>query len=413
MLAAVSAVAEPAIAEVSGVAADRIRAAGCEVPDWVHDLRQPSTVQECRVLRDQDGDTFALAARFDRAGLSYAFVLLIEPDHCGAAAEIVFIDGSGLPDALAQIRAMAKGDGLKLVDTTLDPAEFRWEAEVAMDARAEHDLDDREFAAPEDVLALPEEDESPYRLTAPLLRARLRALPLSDKPKPVHNKGFLSPGMLEALSSLESEARRGFGRRLPARKPPKLRPRRKTRDGRAPILRVRVDLRYASPPIWRRLEVPGDIPLRSLHEALQVAFDWHNSHLYLFETDFGDFGAAGGPDARSDKNVTLEQIAREPGDKLTYRYDFGDDWEHVIAIEKSMPVDPSATYPRCTGGRRAAPPEDSGGIGGYAYTLDVLADPDHEEHEDRLDWLGLDRADEFDPAAFDMKAINEVLGRLR
>lgn len=193
-------------------------------------------------------------------------------------------------------------------------------------------------------------------------------------------------------------------------KPPKLRPRRKTRDGRAPILRLRVDLRYASPPIWRRLEVAGDIPLRALHHVVQVAFDWDDSHLYVFETDFGDFGGSGSPDIRSDKNVTLEQVAREPGQTLIYRYDFGDDWQHVIAIEKSMPADPSATYPRCTGGRRAAPPEDSGGIGGYEHTVEVLADPDHEEHDDHLDWLGLDRADEFDPAAFDMSAINKVLG---
>lgn len=201
MLAAVSALADPAIAEACGLAADRLRAAGCAAPDWAEELAVPSTVHECRALRDKDGDTYALAVRFDRAGSSCAFVLLIEPDHCGAAAEVAFMDGAELAGAVAKIRAIAKSDGLKLVEAKLDPAQLRWEAEVAMDARAEHDLDDREFTDPRDLLAAAE-DESPYCSTAPLLRARLRALPLSDKPKPVHDKGFSSPAFLEALSRL-------------------------------------------------------------------------------------------------------------------------------------------------------------------------------------------------------------------
>ena len=69
-------------------------------------------------------------------------------------------------------------------------------------------------------------------------------------------------------------------------------------------------------------------------------------------------------------------------------------------------------YPRCTAGRRAGPPEDSGGIWGYEYLLEVLADPGHAEHQDRLEWLGLDSADGFDPAAFDLAEVNEAVSGL-
>jgi hypothetical protein len=418
MLAVVAALAEPGVAEVAASGVDRLRAAGIAGPDWTDELNVPSTVHDCRALRDRDGDTFVLAARFDRAETSVGVLMLIEPDHCGAVAEIALVEPSSLPETLAEVRTMAKADGVKLVDVTLDAAEFRWEAEVAMDARDVHERHDREFADPGEPLSdLDDPDPLPYRVVAPVLRTRLRALPQLDKPRPPHADGLSTDDFLTVLSRLaESDHGHGSDFLPPHRrpKPAKLPPKRKTRDGRAPILQLRVDLRYASPPIWRRLEVPGDITLRALHDVLQVAFSWNDSHLYMFETDFGLFGRPDPQlDTRSDKNVTLEQVACAPGDKLTYIYDFGDDWQHVIAVEKSTVADASVTYPRCTGGRRAAPPEDCGGIGGYEYTLEILTDPDHEEHEDCLEQLGLDSPDDLDPAAFDKNAINTVLARLR
>ncbi|MCX0271053.1 plasmid pRiA4b ORF-3 family protein [Nocardia zapadnayensis] len=346
-------------------------------------------------------------------------LVLIDPDHCGAAAEIAFTDAFSLPEALAEVGAMARADGIDLVEDTLDAAEFRWEAEVALDARDVHERDDREFADPDGLPADPGDGSGPlpYRIAAPILRARLRALPQLDKPKPPHADELSPDDFLTALSELAAADRgAGFDFPRPRRRPQpaKLPPKRKTRNGRAPILRLRVDLRGARPPIWRRLEVPGDITLRALHDVIQVAFGWHDSHLYMFETDYGSFGRSD-PElgTRSDKKVTLEQVACGPGDRVTYLYDFGDNWQHTIAVEKSLPADASATYPRCTGGRRAAPPEDCGGMGGYEYSLEVLADPDHEDHQDHLEWLGLDSPDDFDPAAFDKNAVNVTLARLR
>jgi len=195
---------------------------------------------------------------------------------------------------------------------------------------------------------------------------------------------------------------------------PKLPKKRKKSDGLAPVFQIKVGLRGAKPPIWRRLEVPADISLARLHAVIQTAFGWDDSHLHVFATPYGEFGVA---DAelghRAESRVTLEQVAPGAQSKIRYTYDFGDDWEHDILVEKTVDKDKSASYPRCTGGRRAAPPEDCGGVWGYADLVDVLSDADHPEHEDRLEWLGLDNATEFDPTSFDAEAVNRELSRLR
>ncbi|MEK8109127.1 plasmid pRiA4b ORF-3 family protein [Micromonospora sp. M12] len=110
----------------------------------------------------------------------------------------------------------------------------------------------------------------------------------------------------------------------------------------------------AKPPIWRRLELPADTSLADLHHIIQVAFGWHDSHLHVFETAYGDFGVADRElGHRAEAPVTLEQVASGVGDRLRYTYDFGDDWAHDIVVEHVLPRQPIA-YPRCTGGRRAA-----------------------------------------------------------
>ena len=110
--------------------------------------------------------------------------------------------------------------------------------------------------------------------------------------------------------------------------------------------------------------------------------------------------------------MTLEQVAGGERARIGYTYDFGDDWRHEIVVEKVVDPKHDVQYPRCTGGRRAAPPEDSGGIWGYASLVEILDDPAHPDHDDQLDWLGLDSADEFDRARFDAPAVNGVLARL-
>ncbi|MBR7837364.1 plasmid pRiA4b ORF-3 family protein, partial [Actinospica durhamensis] len=136
------------------------------------------------------------------------------------------------------------------------------------------------------------------------------------------------------------------------------------------IYRLRIDLKGAKPPIWRRVEVPGDLTLAGLHEVIQTVFEWEGCHLHVFETALGEFGdgeAALGH--RHDDEVTIDQVLQGERAKLRYVYDYGDYWEHVIRVESVKEPDPGTIYPQCIGGRRAAPPEDCGGMVRYQESL--------------------------------------------
>jgi hypothetical protein len=179
------------------------------------------------------------------------------------------------------------------------------------------------------------------------------------------------------------------------------------------ILRLKVSLSGMKPPIWRRLEVSADTTLASLHDILQVAFGWTDSHLHGFERPPAVSGRAGfGRSSEiaepQEKRTLLGQVVGEPGATLVYRYDFGDDWEHLITVEAVEAADDAVIYPRCTAGRRAGPPEDCGGYPGYEHLLAVLADPTDEEHDWLSEWVG----GGFDPAAFDKDAVNTSLTQL-
>jgi hypothetical protein len=197
----------------------------------------------------------------------------------------------------------------------------------------------------------------------------------------------------------------------------------RARAGKAPIARrpaaprnvhrIKVTLRGTKPPVWRRFEVPSDISLSRLHEVIQAGFGWQNYHLFAFETSQGRYGI---PDPDSDdRNAAtkkLSAVADWPGDKLRYKYDFGDGWALDIVVEAVAPAGPGTAYPRCTGGKRAGPPEDCGGVWGYSGLLKILASPQHEEHQARLDWLGLASAADFDPEQAGVPEINAALRSL-
>ena len=175
------------------------------------------------------------------------------------------------------------------------------------------------------------------------------------------------------------------------------------------VYQIKVTLRDIDPPIWRRLRVP-DGPLDDLHEILQDAFSWERMHLYAFrvgDVSYTDPELMEGEHEGDATEVWLSDLIG-PGDRLSYVYDFGDNWEHEIVIEEMERIAPGNEplyVAVCMEGARAAPPEDVGGVFGYAEFLDALADPDHEEHEDMREWIG----GGFDPEAVDLDAINKEL----
>ncbi len=170
---------------------------------------------------------------------------------------------------------------------------------------------------------------------------------------------------------------------------------------RAPqeAIRLKVTLKGLKPPIWRRLLVEDTMTLGELNFAVQGAMGWENSHLHLFLVGRRQVGDPGQLDEVEDEaRVTVGEVARL-GTSFTYVYDMGDDWEHAIEIEGLGPLEPGRAYPACVGGRRACPPEDSGGPWGFADMLEAVADPADERHAELKAWLGA-----FDPEAFSVEA---------
>jgi len=202
----------------------------------------------------------------------------------------------------------------------------------------------------------------------------------------------------------------------PARQARRARPARPRQGGPAgdAVYQVKISLRGASPPIWRRLRLPAAATLGQVHHVIQMAFGWEDSHLHDFEAggqrysrpEFGLEAFQGR--VHDEDKATLAAVAPGVGSRLRYTYDFGDSWEHELVVEKVLPPDgvPNAV---CVAGRRAGPPEDSGGVWGYAELRDILADPDHPDYDERLEWLGGDH----DPAAFDKDQINSSLAGFR
>ena len=178
------------------------------------------------------------------------------------------------------------------------------------------------------------------------------------------------------------------------------------------ILQLKVSLVGASkPPIWRRLLVPATMRLNRLHDVIQVTMGWEDYHLHAFEAGGVDYGV---PDAelghRDERKTSVGELLSEPGDRMRYVYDFGDHWQHDVVVEKVLASDPGGRYPVCLTGKGRCPPEDCGGVSGYADLRETLVDTAHTEHADMLEWLGIDSADEFDPDAFDPVEVNLMLG---
>jgi hypothetical protein len=178
------------------------------------------------------------------------------------------------------------------------------------------------------------------------------------------------------------------------------------------VYQMKVKLEEISPPIWRRIQVTNNTTLGKLHRILQIIMGWSDYHLHEFIIDGVSYGVPdkeGMFEVNNEKNIRLSQVVSEERAKFIYIYDFGDNWQHKILIEKILPLEPDMQYPICIKGKRACPPEDCGGAGGYDDFLETIQDPNHPEHDEMLEWAG----GSFDPEVFDIDEINRELGKIR
>jgi hypothetical protein len=174
------------------------------------------------------------------------------------------------------------------------------------------------------------------------------------------------------------------------------------------IYELEIELLRIEPKIWRRVLVPGTITLAQLHEVIQIAMGWTNSHLHEFIVGAHcysdpDFELE---DAKSEYRYRLARLAPRVSNTIAYKYDFGDGWEHQIRVE--FITEDDKRYPGkpvCLEGERNCPPEDCGGPWGYQTFLEAISNRKHEQHKELLTWIG----GSFDPEYFDLDEVNTAL----
>lgn len=181
------------------------------------------------------------------------------------------------------------------------------------------------------------------------------------------------------------------------------------------LYQFKITLLNSDPVIWRRIQIKN-CSIDKLHACVQTVMGWTNSHLHQFEIQGI---VCGDPELLCDNascfvginslKTMVSDIVPQSGDRFrfTYEYDFGDRWEHEIVFEGCLPRDQGVRYPLCLEGEFACPPEDVGGVYGYAEFLAAIADASHAEHKEWMAWWG----DDFDPNRFDATEATKVMQR--
>ena len=174
------------------------------------------------------------------------------------------------------------------------------------------------------------------------------------------------------------------------------------------IVSLKVTLRGTRPPVWRRLLIPGTMTLADPHQAIQAAMGWEDCHLHAFDIGGRQYGDRHTVDDVADENrLTLNSMLKSGVARFVYTYDFGDDWEHIVVMEKRAPAVEASSYPACVAGKRNCPPEDCGGAWGYQHLLDVLANPAHPARVEQTEWF--EWVGKFDPDDFAVQVVDAAI----
>lgn len=176
------------------------------------------------------------------------------------------------------------------------------------------------------------------------------------------------------------------------------------------VYQLHISLKYSKPKIWRRFLVTEDTTLAQLHKIIQKVMGWEDYHLHEFTVGEKQYGLDEDIDYKEiedEKKIKLGDLQLTEKQKFSYVYDFGDNWEHEIKVEKILPFVVDVKYPKCLDGKLACPPEDCGSIWGYEELHELKNLPKDnldEEALERLQWLG-----DYDFEHFSVDKVNSVL----
>jgi hypothetical protein len=175
------------------------------------------------------------------------------------------------------------------------------------------------------------------------------------------------------------------------------------------MVTLKITLDHTKPAVWRTIDVREDLPLTQLHDRIQGAMGWYDSHLHLFKikgTEYADLEIWEDEDRMADENrMTLKKAKLAVGDTFRYVYDMGDNWSHTVEVLQRTPVPPKQAVSWVVDGANACPPEDVGGAYGYELFLIAMANPKDEKHQHYRTWFGRD----FDPTSFDIRPARRIL----
>ena len=164
--------------------------------------------------------------------------------------------------------------------------------------------------------------------------------------------------------------------------------------------------------------MPESYTFWELHSAIQDAMGWSGGHLhgFMFTNKKNNWKTITIAIPTPDDDEFMDRITDERTAKIAdyfgkiskqckYEYDFGDGWVHSVLLEKVIPEASGEVYPKCLAGKRACPPDDCGGFGGYERLIDILRKPKHKEHKEMLEWLCIDSSSEFDTEEFNAEGV--------
>ncbi|MEH6825380.1 MAG: DUF1186 domain-containing protein [Motiliproteus sp.] len=176
------------------------------------------------------------------------------------------------------------------------------------------------------------------------------------------------------------------------------------------IYQLKITLEGIHPPIWRRVQVASDMDLNVFHQVLQTVMGWTGSHLHEFLIGDRRIGLLFDQELleqeiEDETGLRLCSLLEQPQDRLGYSCDFGDSWQHEVLLEGVLPFDAAVRLPCCLEGKRGCPPEDIGGLGGYADYLEIINDASHPNYETIREWAGMGA----DPEHFDPQEVNAML----
>ncbi len=190
--------------------------------------------------------------------------------------------------------------------------------------------------------------------------------------------------------------------------------------------KLNIVLSGSEPKIYRKVIVPEKFTFDQLHEVIQIVMGWENYHMYQFnlgapynsdkiglpnedDEDFGLFGGKNHENYDATQTYLSDILTPLFKKKLSYTYDFGDDWHHEIKILAKPTED--VLFPICIDGANAGPTEDCGGIYGFYDMLETINSPKKsDEKTEFMEWLGLRKGEKYDEIfAFDKEEINAIL----